>query len=151
MEKTKFFFISVFLIFLFQPVLLSQDINVHKYIGKTKREVIKKYGKPVYQDNSNPAMICTFYQTKTKRLVFVSDKKGVYQAEAYASYYRKVKARSVIDAFILRSFKDGFKIDTVSTNDFQIHKKGISADLRLVKNKTTKKYEVSVKARKYEN
>lgn len=150
MGKIKFFFISVFLVCLFQSVLLSQDINVQKYIGKTKKEVIKKYGKPVHIDNSNSAMICLFYKTKTKRLVFVTDKKGVYQAEAYASYNRKIKARRVITAFISRSVKDGFKIDTVSTNNFQIHKKGITADLKLIKNKITKKYEISVKARKYE-
>ena len=146
MEKIKFFFISIFLICLFQPALFSQDINVHKYIGKTKREVIKKYGRPVHQDNSNPAMICLFYRTKTKKLVFVSDKKGIYQAEANASYKRKAKARKVIDAIISSSVKDGFNIDTVSINDFQINKKGITAKLSFVKNKVTKKFEIDVNA-----
>jgi len=134
------------MICLFQPVLLSQDISVHKYIGKTKRQVIKKYGRPIHEDNSNPSMICLFYQTKSKRLVFVSDKKAIYQAEAYAYYKRKVKARKVIDALIRSSIRNGFKIDTVSVNNFQINKKGITAELSLVKNKATKKFEVDVNA-----
>ena len=51
-----------------------------------------------------------------------------------------------MDDFLSSSVKDGFIIDTVSINDFQIRKKGISADLKLARNKFTKKYEISVNA-----
>jgi hypothetical protein len=134
------------------PVLISaQDISVHKFIGKTKSDVIKKYGNPVHQDNSDPNMICMFYQTKTNRMIFVSDKDGIYQSEATVNYENESKARSVVDEFIAGSITDGFAVDTVSTNDFQLSKTGVKADLQINENKITKNFDVSVKARRSED
>ncbi len=72
MKTFKMFFVTFFLICLIPGLLTAQDISVHKFIGKTKADVIKKYGNPVHQDNSNPDMMCMFYQTKTNRMIFVS-------------------------------------------------------------------------------
>lgn len=150
--KTKRLFFVSFLLICLNPILLSaQDISVHKFIAKTKSDVIKKYGNPVHQDNSDPAMMCMFYQTKTNRMIFVSDKDGVYQSEATVNYDTEAKARSAVDDFITNSVADGFMVDTVSVNDFQLHKTGIKADLQISENKITKNFDVNVKARRSED
>lgn len=150
--KTKIiFFISLFPICLTPFLLRAQDIGVHKLIGKTKNEVIKAYGNPVHQDNSNPAMVCMFYQNKTKRMIFVSDQDGVYQSEATATYDTKEKAKDEVDTFISGSIADGFAVDTVSINDFQVYKTGVKADLQITENKITKNFDVSVKAHRSED
>ena len=150
--KTKIiFFISLFPICLIPMMLRAQDIGVHKFIGKTKNEVIKAYGNPVHQDNSNPAMVCMFYQNKTKRMIFVSDQDGVYQSEATATYDTEEKAKGEVDTFISGSVADGFMVDTVSINDFQVYKTGVKADLQITENKITKNFDVSIKAHRSED
>jgi hypothetical protein len=151
MKTRNCFFVPFFLMCLIPVLLFAQDISVHKFIGKTKADVIKKYGNPVHQDNSNPDMMCMFYQTKTNRMIFVSDKNSVYQSEATVNYDTEAKARKVVDDFITNSLADGFAVDTVSANDFQLHKTGVKADLQIVENKITKKFDVSVKARRSED
>ena len=151
MKTKSIFFISFFLICLIPIFLSAQDISVHKFIGKAKNEVIKAYGNPVHQDNSNPAMVCMFYQNKTKRMIFVSDQDGVYQSEATATYDTKEKAIEEVNTFISGSVADGFAVDTVSINDFQVYKTGIKADLQIAENKITKNFDVSVKAHRSED
>jgi len=151
MKTRKVFFVSFFLMCLFPILLSAQDISVHKFIGKTKADVIKKYGNPVHQDNSNPDMMCMFYQTKTNRMIFVSDKKVVYQSESTANFDSESNARKAIDELIKNSVVDGFAVDSVSTNDFQIHKTGVKADVQMTENKITKNFDVSVKAHKSED
>ena len=151
MKTIKCFFVSFFLMCLIPVLISAQDISVHKFIGKTKSEVIKKYGNPVHQDNSNPDMMCMFYQTKTNRMIFVSDKSGVYQSEAAANYATEEKARSVVSEFISSSRADGFAVDSISVNDYQLHKTGVKVDLQLSENKITKNFDVSVKAHKSED
>ena len=151
MSTKNIFFVSFLLICLIPILLSAQDISVHKFIGKTRHDVIKKYGNPVHQDNSNPAMICMFYQTKTNRMIFVSDKNGVYQSEATANYNTESKARNAVDNFISSSVEDGFAVDTVTINDFELSKTGVKADLQMSENKITKNFEVSVKARRSED
>ena len=151
MKTRKVFFVSFFLMCLFPILLSAQDISVHKFIGKTKSEVIKKYGNPVHQDNSNPDMMCMFYQTKTNRMIFVSDKDGVYQSESTSNFDSEINARNAVDDLIKNSVTDGFAVDTVSINDFQIHKTGVKADVQMTENKITKNIDVSVKAHKSED
>jgi len=138
-------------VLLFPVLIFSQDIGVHKMIGKSTINVIQKYGKPAHQDNTDPAMVCMFYQNQIKRMIFVSNKSGVYQAEATATYNTESSARNDVDKFISESISDGFIPDTISTNDFFIHKTGVKVDLQLTENKISKKFEVSVKARKSED
>jgi len=137
--------------FLFPILLSAQDISVHKFIGKTKADVIKKYGNPAHQDNSNPDMMCMFYQTKTNRMIFVSNKDGVYQSESTANFDTESNARTAVDELINNSVTDGFAVDTVSVYDFQIHKTGVKADVQMTENKITKNFDVSVKAHKSED
>ena len=151
MKTSNCFFVTFFLICLIPPFLIAQDINVHKFIGKTKSDVIKKYGNPAHQDNSNPDMMCMFYQTKTNRMIFVSDKNGVYQSQSTANFSSEAGARKAVDELIKNSVADGFAVDTVSTNDFQLHKTGVKTDLQISENKITKNFDVSVKARKSED
>lgn len=151
MKTRKVFFIPFFLMCLIPILLSAQDISVHKYIGKTKADVIKKYGNPVHQDNSNPDMMCIFYQTKTNRMIFVSDKDGVYQSESTSNFDSEINARTAVDDLIKNSVADGFAVDSVSVNDFQIHKTGVKADVQMTENKITKNFDVSVKAHKSED
>jgi len=151
MKTRKVFFISFFVMCLIPILLSAQDISVHKFIGKTKAEVIKKYGNPAHQDNSNPDMMCIFYQTKTNRMIFVSDKDGVYQSESTSNFDSEINARNAVDDLIKNSITDGFAVDSVSTNDFQIHKTGVKADVQMTENKITKNFDVSVKAHKSED
>ena len=80
----------IFKYFLFSAIItclsIAQDISVHNFIGKSQKDVVKKYGKPVHKDNSNPEMICSFYKSGSNTMIFVADKKGIYQAEASKSY-----------------------------------------------------------------
>jgi hypothetical protein len=151
MKTRYYFFVSFFLMCLIPVLLSAQDISVHKFIGKTKAEVIKKYGDPAHQDNSNPDMMCMFYQTKTNRMIFVSDKDGVYQSESTTNYSSEVNARNAVDELIKNSMTDGFAVDSVSVNDFQIHKTGVKADVQMTENKINKNFDVSVKAHKTED
>jgi len=151
MKTIKMFFVLFFLIFIIPDLLTAQDISVHYFIGKPKSDVIKKYGNPAHQDNSDPNMMCMFYQTKTNRMIFVSNKEGVFQSEATANYDTEKKARSVVDDCITGSVKNGFAVDTVSVNDFELYKKGVKAVLQVSENKITKNYDVSVKANKSED
>lgn len=151
MKTIKMFFVLFFLVCLFPVLLIAQDISVQYLIGKSKNDVIKKYGNPAHQDNSDPNMMCMFYQTKTLRMIFVSDKTGVYQSEATANYNTEAKARNVVDDFISGSIADGFAVDTVTINDFQLSKTGVKADLQISENKISKNFDVSVKANRSED
>ena len=151
MKTRNYFFVSFFLMCLIPVLLSAQDISVHKFIGKTKSEVIKKYGNPVHQDNSNPDMMCMFYQTKTNRMIFVSNKEGVYQSEATVNYDSEASARKAIEDLMKNSIADGFAVDSISVNDFQVHKTGVKADVQMTENKITKNFDVSVKAHKSED
>ena len=151
MKTRNYFFVSFFLMCLFPIMSSAQDISVHKFIGKSKSDVIKEYGSPVHQDNSNPDMMCMFYQTKSNRMIFVSNKEGVYQSEATTNYSSETDARTTVDVLIKNSLVDGFAVDTVSVNDFQLHKTGVKTDLQITENKITKNFDVSVKAHKSED
>jgi hypothetical protein len=151
MKNKKIILLYFLLMFALPSLIYSQSIEVHNFIGKSRNEVIKKYGNPVHKDDSNPAMICMFFKSKTGSMIFVSDKKGVYQAEATKSFDSQSEARSNIDSFISNSIKNGFAVDTVSTNDFELHKQGVKADLQLSENKIEKDFEIRVKANRTEN
>jgi len=145
MKKLMLILTLLFIIFISYGTF-AQDINVHNAIGKKQSEVIKKYGNPVHQDNSNPSMKCMFYKGSTYTLTFVSDENGIYQAEANASYESLEKANLVIAAFLTDSRNNEYTIDSVTVTDYNLQKKGIKVDLQLAENKLSKKYDVRVKA-----
>ncbi len=149
--KTFKNFLVLFILFLFPISLLAQDINVHNYIGKKQSDVIKKYGNPVHQDNSNPDMLCMFYQSGTNSMIFVANAQGVYQAEANVSYSAEKNARKDVSTLISNSISNGFAVDTVSVNDFKLHKTGVNVQLQMSDNKISNKFDVRVKANKSES
>jgi hypothetical protein len=149
MKPLKVVFFTLILIYLLAGRLIAQDINVHNMIGKKISDVVKLYGNPVHQDNSNPDMICVFYKGDNGTMTFVSDKDGIYQAEVYKSYSDEKAARSETDKMISKSISNGFVCDTVSINDFQLTKPGVQATLQLNKNKITHNMDVSVKAKEF--
>ncbi len=151
MKTQNMFLVIIVILFLLPSIGFTQNMEVHNLIGKSKNEVIKKYGAPVHKDESNPDMICMFYKNKTSSMIFVSDQSGVYQAEATKSYDTQAEARSIVDSFISNSLTNGFAIDTVSTYDFRLQKKGVKVDLQLSENKLAKTFDVKVKANKTES
>lgn len=84
-------------------------------------------------------------------MIFVSDKEGIYQSESTTNFSTETEAKTAVDDLIKNSMTDGFTVDSVSVNDFQIHKTGIKADVQMTENKITKNFDVSVKAHKTED
>ena len=145
--KTFYFFTSFCLVLLFVSTgNFAQDINVHDYIGKKQSDVIKKYGQPVHEDNSNPSMQCMFYKSNSGSMIFVSNTEGIYQAESSTSYDKEGKAHSIVDFFISSSVSKGFSVDTVSTSEFDLKKPGVKVTLQISENKSSQKFDIRVKA-----
>lgn len=151
METQRILIAIFFQLFLFSHFSNSQDIGVHNFIGKKQNDVIKQYGNPAHKDNSNPAMLCMFYKTKSSSMIFVADGNGIYQAEATKMFDKENTAQSEIDSFISNSIKSGFNVDTVTTSDFHLRKKGAKVDLQISENKLSNKFEIRVKANKVED
>ncbi len=150
MKRLKTFFFVIPLLIIFTDLNIAQDIKVHELIGKKKSELVKKYGNPVHQDNSNPNIICMFFKTKTTSIIFVSDKEGVFQAEVTATYDSETSARKQIDNFISTSVEKEYSVDTVTTSDFRLHKHGVKVELQIAENKLSKQYDIKVKANRTE-
>lgn len=149
MKRVVYVLSLIFLPLLTREALFAQDIAVCKLIGKSNSEVIKKYGKPIHQDLSNPDMQCLFYQTNDYRLVFVSNKEGVYQAEGELKYSSKGNAGKAISDFLSDCFSDSLRIDTVNANEYNVTGKNFKMNISLFENKLSNKYEVRVKANRY--
>ncbi|QQS36708.1 MAG: hypothetical protein IPM56_01755 [Ignavibacteriales bacterium] len=150
MKTFKTFILVIPLLILLPDLNIAQDIKIHELIGKKKSELVKKYGNPVHQDNSNPNIICMFFKSKSASIIFVSDKDGVFQAEATASYDSESSARKQIDNFISSSMEKEYSVDTVTTSDFRLHKHGVKVELQIAENKLSKQYDIKVKANRTE-
>jgi len=151
MKSLKIFYLLLFLLLCNALIIKAQDLNVHFLIGKKQSEVIKKYGNPVHRDDSNPEMICMFYKNKLNTMIFVSNKDGIYQSEASKTYETKNDVIKELDDCIARSLSNGFGVDSVTTSDFRLRKKGVKADLQMIENKLSNKFEIRVKANKSED
>lgn len=148
MKSSRAIAVILLLFFLLLPnTVLSQNIEVFNFIGKSMNSAVNNYGKPAHQDRSDPAMECVFYKTKTHQLVFVGNKQGIYQAEGSKYYGNKSSATKALDKIISSSINSGFVCDTVSVTEFNIEKKGVAADICLYENVGSQKFEVRVKAR----
>jgi hypothetical protein len=143
--------VLVLLSFLFAGSTTAQDLEIYKFIGKPLTQVIQHYGKPVHQDKSNPAMVCSFYQTNTYRYVFVSNQKGVYQAEGNVSFSSSGSATQTITELIGELQSAGFESDTVGVGDYNLLGPGVKLNITLFENSYSKKYEVKIKANKSES
>jgi len=78
-------------------------------------------------------------------------KDGVYQSEASKTYETKTDAIKDLDGCIAGSLSNGFGVDSVTTSDFRLRKKGVKADLQMIENKLSNKFEIRVKANKSED
>jgi hypothetical protein len=143
--------LSVIIIFFISAIASAQDINVHKAIGKKQSEVIKLFGSPAHQDNSNSSMRCMFYKGANYTLTFVADEKGVYQAEASATYEDELKARAALTKLLQGCCKEEYKVDSVSVSDYDVSRPGVRADIKLAENKTNNKFDIRIKAARSEN
>ena len=151
MKKSIPFLICSSYILFFSLSIFAQNIQVQDMIGKKQSDVIKKYGNPVHKDNNDPSMMCMFYKTNISTMIFVADANGIYQAEATKILDTEKDARKEIDIFISSSLETGFIVDTVTTSDFHLHKKGTKVDLQLNENKLSKKFDLRVKANRVED
>jgi len=139
---------ALFLVFVFTISLSAQDINVQNMIGKSKDDVINKYGKPVYMDDSNSEMLCMFFKTNGTDITFVSDTQGIFQAEVRAAYSSEKTAQSVLDGYLKKAAADKYSIDTVETNAFTLNREGAKVEVQLLRNPITKKYNLNIKAKR---
>lgn len=126
----------------------AQMLNIYEMIGKSKVDVIKKYGKPAHLEDNEPAYSCMFYKAKNYYISFVADNYGVFQANGNVNYGSESEARNVLNDFILKSAGNGFTIDTVSTTVYNIHKPGVAIEIRLLSNQSTNKFILNIDAKK---
>ena len=84
-------------------------------------------------------------------MIFVSNTDGIYQSETTVNFSTETKARSAVDNLIKNSVAEGYTVDTVSVNDFQLYKQGVKADVQMKENKIKNNYDVSVTAHKSED
>ncbi len=143
--KIKLCFLAIFL-FTFSCIVSAQDIQLCQFIGKDSKEVIKKFGKPVYHDKSNPYMECIYYQTKNSRMAFIADNEGVYQIQVDFMYNSEIEAKKALNNFLYECSSSNMKVDTVNIGDFKIQAPGVKMSLTLFENKFSKKYELKFKA-----
>ncbi|MCB9205812.1 MAG: hypothetical protein H6610_07635 [Ignavibacteriales bacterium] len=147
-SRLQIYFSAIIILVFSSGLFFSQNLDVHNMIGKDMNSVFNKYGKPVHQDKSNPAMHCVFYKDKLTQKVFVADKDGVYQAEGSFCFSSKSDAMSSINSLLSESKSDGYEIDTLNVSEFNVLGKGVKVNLSLFENSMSKKYEIKVKAQK---
>jgi hypothetical protein len=143
--------ILLFLLFFFLSPSSAQNLNVYELIGEKLSAVTAKFGKPVHQDKSNPAMECVFYKTKTFQMVFVANQQGVFQAEGCKSFDSKSAAVKELNNLVKDCNRSGYITDTLNVSEYNVHKKGVKFNLSLMENNFSKKYEVKIKANKSES
>lgn len=146
MKTTKIYFAILAVGFLvLHTSLTSQDIYAYKFIGKPRTDVVKKYGKPVHIDNTDPSMVCMFYKNKQDRMVFVSDQQSVYQVEATKAYASESSAMNDLQKLLAEAANENFKIDTLSVSEYRFLKEGVDFNAVLMHNQNFSQYEVRVK------
>lgn len=146
--KRSLLFIVLFLFAQFY--LAAQDAYVYKMIGKPKSQVVNTYGKPAHTDNSNPSMVCFFYKKNQNSMVFVSDEKSVFQAEANLFYSGETESMKILSKVVQSAIEDGFSSDTLSTSHFKLHKPGIDFSIAFLKDSGASLHKISVKANRKE-
>ena len=136
---------------LFSTSIHSQELDVYNMIGLKLNSVIKKYGKPIHQDRSNPEMECIFYKTKISQKIFVSNREGIFQAEGTHCYNNRAKAMNAIKTIIRGNLKKGNTVDTLNAIKFEFITDKTKVTLSLFENSNSKEYEVRMKARRAES
>lgn len=148
MKKLCIYFL--FLLFGFFNSMNAQDIKVHNFIGKQLNDVIANYGKPVHQDNSIPEMVSTFFKLPDRNYIFISDSRGVYQAQASLNYNTKDEAAEALTKFIKDCQSNTFISDTLSSEHIKLHKKGEKIDVTIFQ-MSSGKSQIKIEAAKTED
>ena len=148
--KRYFLFLQIILgVLAFHSEIFPQ-LDVQNYISKSRSQLIKSLGKPVYTDDSNKSMVMMFYKSSAVSKSFVADEKGIFQAEATQSYDTEKSCRAALNGYVGDMVSKGFTVDTLSANEFQSNKPGVTCSVRWGLNSTTNKYEISVSAHRKE-
>lgn len=137
-------FIAAYL--LFASLLYAQDIFAYKFIGKSRSDVIKQYGKPVHMDNSDPTMVCMFYKKNSNQMIFVADQNSVFQVEVTKAFTSKTDAVNSLDDLLNTAMKESFIPDTLSANEYKLQKTDVSINAWLMNNSNLSTFEVRIKA-----
>ena len=152
MKTTKIVLLFLIISFLFSPLKITgQDVNVTKLIGKKLDSAISKLGKPSHQDRSNKDMECVFYKSKTHQIILVANKSGIYQAEGMKCYNTEKSALKLLNKILMESLESGCTVDTVNVAEYNIDKTGVEANILILKNSSSKKFEVRIKANSRES
>jgi hypothetical protein len=152
MQTAKLLSLLLIISFLLIPrSLTAQDVNVTKLIGKNLDSAVKQLGKPQHQDRSNKEMECVFYKSKTHQIILVANKNGIYQAEAMKRYDDRQSALKLLNSIVKESLNAGCNVDTVNASEYNLDKKGCEANIMLLENPSSKKFEVRIKANSRED
>lgn len=140
----------LFPVILMVTVFLQFNLNAQKepyeMIGKKIKDVIRTYGKPAYHDKSDPEMECVFYQTKSYRMVFVSNKTAVYQVEKCTFCGGKKVACNNFEKLLQRCKDNGFAADSLDTYEYNLVGDNVRLNIKVYENTVTNKFEVQMKA-----
>lgn len=79
-------------------------------------------------------------------MVFVSDEKSVFQAEANLFYAGESEAIKILNKVVQSAIEDGFSSDTLSTSHFKLHKPGVNFTIAYLKDSGASLHKISVKA-----
>lgn len=150
--KMKYYFVILQIILgvITFPTEIVPQIDMQNYIGKSRAELIVSLGKPVYTDDSNKSMVMMFYKSGSSNKSFVSNEKGIFQAEAVQSYESEKTGRAALNGYISDMISKGFSVDTVSATEFHSEKPGVTCTFRYSQNSISGKYEISVSAHRRE-
>ncbi len=148
--KRYLLFLQIILGVLLFPSEIFPQLDVQNYISKSRTDLIRSLGKPVYTDDSNKSMVMIFYKSSVSSKSFVADEKGIYQAEGTQSYDTEKSCQAALNGYIANMISKGFTVDTLSTGEFQSDKPGVTCSVRCGLNSTTNKYEISVSAHRKE-
>ncbi|RJP60670.1 MAG: hypothetical protein C4543_04950 [Ignavibacteriales bacterium] len=124
----------------------SQELTVYQFIGKTKSDVIKQYGKPIHSDESNPDMVCIFYKKNQDTMIFVSDKTSVYQVDAMKFYPTEAAALTALNSAVQTAISQSFSPDTLSSSSFKLYKPGVEFNISVNKASSGTDYQVKLHA-----
>lgn len=148
--KTKKSLLFIILFLFAQFYLTAQDAYIYKMIGKPKSQVVNTYGKPAHTDDSNPSMVCMFYKKNQNSMVFVSDEKSVFLAEANLLYAGETESMKLLNKVVQSAIEDGFSSDTLSASHFKLHKPGVDFSIAYLKDSGASLHKISVKANRKE-
>jgi hypothetical protein len=87
-----------------------------------------------------------FYKKNNNQMIFVSDQNSIYQIEVTKAYTSETSAVEGLDKLLKTAFQESFTADTLSANEYELKKVGISFNAWLMHNSNLSTFEVRIKA-----